>query len=330
MSRISSRIRRKKKEETAKTAIMFPGQGVQALGMAKDISPETLKGLFDQMGETLGEFTASRLSFLVSTSALELPDSEQKKMQLELRQTQNAQLAVFLVSYAQWLEVSGHDGFLMPDFILGHSLGECTAVCAAGALNFRDGLKFVFCRGILMQMATSLERAGMMVVGSERTAGALSIKTIEQCTKGTDVEIANYNSPRELVLSGGLKDLEIVEQRLRVRGVRRTKRLTNVAGAFHHSRYMALVEDWLEDVFPKFGIEIRKPAVPVIFNFTGSPEQDPKRIKAFMAKQPASTLRWQESIWFLIKERVPREHIREIGPGHILTDMLNDFPEFAE
>ncbi|MEK7162450.1 MAG: acyltransferase domain-containing protein, partial [Patescibacteria group bacterium] len=192
MPRISSRIGRKKKEETAKIVFMFPGQGVQALGMAKDTNPETLKGLLDQTAETLGEFIAFRLTALISPDALELPADEQKKMQLELRQTQNAQLAVFLVSYAQWLDVSGRDDFLMPDFILGHSLGECTAVCAAGALNFRDGLKFVFCRGILMQMATSLERAGMAVVGSEKTAGAPIIKTIERCLKGTDIEIANY------------------------------------------------------------------------------------------------------------------------------------------
>lgn len=274
------------------------------------------------MGEILGRDIQAKLSSLTYSETPQLFQGQKDKMKEELQSTHNAQLAVFLVSYGKWLSIFNTKDFKMPDFMLGHSLGECTALCASGAMSFKDALRFVFYRGRLMDADTTLRNGSMVAV-----TGDINTKIIEKCIKRTNVEIANYNSPRQVVISGERKDLDLAQLGLRREGYE-TRQLP-VSGAFHHSQYMKTVKVGLSNFLEIFDIKIRKPAVPIIFNFTGTPEDDPKRIKSFMVEQPVNTLRWRESIERLMKEGVPKELIQEINVGRssILTNLLDDFPD---
>lgn len=319
MAKIFHRGKKKKQ----KTAVMFPGQGVQKLGMAKDIPPEIMEELMGQAKEVLGEGITSHIWSLISPDALQFPSEEKKRMAIELRRTQNAQLAVCLFCLGHWYNLSQTDNFQIPDFMLGHSLGERIALCAGGAMSVKDTIKFIYYLGGLMEMATVLKPGGMKAV-----LGDINIKKIESCFGKTDVKIANYNSPRQVVISGGREGLMVAEIRLETKGYKVIS--LNVAGAFHHAVFMASVEGKLDRIFEEFDIEIREPTVPIIFNYTGGVEKDPKRIKTYLIKQPANTVRWQESIEYLIREGVPKGLIQEIGNGRILTDFLDDFPGFIK
>lgn len=177
-----------------------------------------------------------------------------------------------------------------------------------------------------MDSAVMYEKGGMAAVRNHD----IKIKTIEKCleVEGTNVQIANYNTPRQIVISGEEVGIDLVTPKLTAKGYKVSK--LRVAGAFHHPSFMASVEHGLSHALDDFRIDIHKPAVPIIFNFTGSPEQDPKRIKTFLIKQPSNTVRWMESIEFLAKEGVPKENIKEVGPASVLTDMLDDFPGFEK
>ncbi|OGZ18867.1 MAG: hypothetical protein A2175_02445 [Candidatus Nealsonbacteria bacterium RBG_13_42_11] len=308
-----------------KSAIMFPGQGVQELGMGKNIPDEIMSELISQVKEVLGGTIAQNVSTWISARTEEISPEEQKRMNTELTLTQNAQLSIFVVSYGAWLVLSGAEDFQMPNFMLGHSLGEWTAVCASGAMHFKDGLKGVFYRGGLMHMATILRKGSMAAI-----TGDIKLKTLEKCLKGTDLEIANYNSPKQVVISGGRKYLESEELSLKLRKAGFRMKLLNVAGAFHNPKYMGSVKPGLETLLREFSIAVKEPIIPVVFNFTGAPETDPKRIKSFLVEQPINTVRWMESIGFLAKERIVKSAIHEIGPGKVLTGLLDNFPEFAK
>jgi len=315
-----------KRENGAKNAIIFPGQSTQRVGMAIKVSPEIMQGLYAQMEGVLGADITLRIQKLVSTDPAVVTPEEKKKMESELLQTQNAQLAVFLVSLAKFQEYASSDEFKTPTFMLGHSLGECTALVASGAMSVEDGFRLVFYRGGQMNLAATLRKGGMVAV-----RGDIINKTIGLCLrKGADVEIANYNTPHEIVVSGGVESTERVAEALReVKDFSMVKRLA-VAGAFHHPIYMQSVEGALERFFEEFQVKIREPVFNVVFNYTGRDESDPKRIKTYIIKQPTNTVRWRQSIEFLNEKGIRRaEDIKEIG-SRIFTRQLADFPDFEE
>lgn len=314
-----------RKKNGGKNVIIFPGQGTQRVGMALGLPPEIIQELYNQMEIVLGADITCLINKLISTDPANLTPEQKEKMENELRQTQNAQLAVFLVSLAKFQEYVNSKDFKTPSYMLGHSLGECTALVASGAISIEDGFKFVFFRGGQMNLAATLRKGGMVAV-----RGDIKNKIVEMCLrKGADAEIANYNTPREIVVSAGTESLDRVEEALReINDFSIVKRLS-VAGAFHHPIYMQSVEGALERFFEEFQIEIKKPVFNLVFNYTGRDESDPKRIKTYIIKQPTNTVRWQQSIEFLNEKGVRNaEDIKEIG-SKIFTRQLADFPAFS-
>lgn len=321
-------FRKQHNERVGKKAVIFPGQGSQYLGMARDVNQEIIDDLCLQTENALSPHAAwriKRIKFLISPESLLLP-AEKETLSMELRQTQNAQLAVFIVSLAKWFQISRGEGFRLPDYILGHSLGEYTALVASGAMSFPDGARCVHYRGGLMNLEVDQKAGGMTAINSDRE---IRIRTVKKYLKDTDVEIANYNNPRQVVISGSEDELETVEPLLTAQGYE-IKRL-DVAGAFHNSKFMGPVEMPL-DAFLKdkdVGMVIKKPEIPMIFNYTGSLEDDPRRIEKFLVHQVVNTVRFRESIELLIEEGVSKELIEEIGPRKIFTKMLDNFPGFG-
>jgi [acyl-carrier-protein] S-malonyltransferase len=281
----------------SKTALIFPGQGSQYVGMGKDLyegSP-TAKMLFEKADETLG-FPLSRICF-------EGPEEE-------LKQTKNTQPAIFLHSIVLF-RLLKRTPF---DMAAGHSLGEYSALVAAGALTFEDGLKLVRLRGELMQQA-GIENPGTMaaIVG-------LDSKTInELCAEfSTDehVQAANYNSPGQIVISGSTVGVRKAMNSAKIRGAKIVKEL-QVSGAFH-SPLMKSAQTGLKEVLD--GIEIKDAAVPVYANVTAQPTRSAEEIRRLLVQQLLRPVRWEESIVNMMTDGAST--FVEIGPGKVLQGLV--------
>ena len=281
----------------AKTAIIFPGQGSQYVGMGKDLyegSP-TAKMLFEKADETLG-FPLSRICF-------EGPEEE-------LKQTKNTQPAIFLHSIVLF-HLLKRTPF---DMAAGHSLGEYSALVAAGALTFEDGLKLVRLRGELMQ------QAGIKYPGTMAAIVGLDSKTInELCAEiSADelVQAANYNSPGQVVISGSTVGVRRAMESAKIRGAKIVKEL-QVSGAFH-SPLMESAQTGLKEVLDR--IEIKDPAVPVYANVTARPTHSAEEIRRLLFQQLLSPVRWEESIVNMITDGAST--FVEIGPGKVLQGLV--------
>ena len=281
-------------------ALLFPGQGSQTVGMGGDVyeASPAARRLFDEADRILG-FALSRLCF-------EGPEEI-------LTRTENAQPAIFVTSLACLAAAREAGGLRIPDgvrFMAGHSLGEYTALVAAGALDFEAGLKLVRERGRLMQAASEAVPSGMAaVLGLEEAALA------EICAE-TGVEIANYNGPGQIIISGPRPALERAAELARQRGARRVIPL-NVSGAFH-SRVMAPAAEGLRPLVD--ATEFRPARVPVIANVTARPIVTPEEIRAELREQILRPVRWHQSMEYIIGQGVRR--FVELGPGRVLTGLL--------
>ncbi len=304
-----------------KTAVIFPGQGSQKLGMVRILKSETQERLFREVEEVLKKDPrfCSRLKYLITLDTKGMPEEEMKALKEELDDTRFVQMAIWIVSCGWW------DEFIktakkVPSHVLGLSLGEYAALYAARVFDFKVGTMLVYIRSQLMSIASVSSDGGMLVVRKDEK---VKEKEIKKALKKTDIEFGNLLSPKRITLSGGMRDLRGVDLLLRRRGYMTS--LLPVSGAFHHSKYMKGVEADMEEGFANLGLKLEKPKIPVILNYTGQTENDPGRIENALIKQLTNSVRFQASIELLIKEGISRKSILVASEDSSIISILRDF-----
>ena len=284
----------------SKTALVFPGQGAQYTGMAKDLyeSFEVAKEVID------------RADSLMDFDLISMMHDEDKKS--ELSKTENTQPALLTHSMAIMEILSKYESFKY-DACLGLSLGEYSALTAANAMDFKDAVSLVRKRGLIMSNEVADGEGAMCaVIGASR-------ELIEECIlkleSGT-VEIANYNSPAQIVISGEKAAVEEAAVLLKENGAKRAIML-DVSGPFHSSLLKGAGEK-LKLELDK--VDMKEPSVDVISNVDANIHKDPDEIKAILVKQVYSSVLWEDSISKLIDEGFDR--FIEIGPGKSLRAFI--------
>lgn len=277
-----------------KTAYVFPGQGAQFSGMGKDIyeGSAVAAELFEKANEILG--------FRIMDIMFESTDEE-------LTQTKVTQPAIFLHSVIMAKTMED----FQPDMVAGHSLGEFSALTAAGALSFEDGLKLVFQRAMAMQKACELQPSTMAaIVGG-------SVEDVEEaCAAVDDIVVpANFNSPGQIAISGTIGGVEKASQLLKEK-VKLVVPL-KVGGAFH-SPLMEPARVELADAIN--ATEFKQPLCPVYQNVDAQPHIDPFEIKCNLIAQLTSPVCWTQSVQRMVTDGA--EEFVELGPGKVLTGLI--------
>jgi len=277
-------------------ALLFAGQGAQKAGMGKSLydGSAASRALYDEADRVLG-WSLTRVSF-------EGPESE-------LTQTKVCQPALFVHGLAVVAALKEKGALPGVKFALGLSLGEVTALTAAGVFDFATGLKVVAERGRLMQQACEKSTGGMAaIIGEERP------KVAELCQE-FDVEAANFNAPGQIIVSGEKAKIDALVADAKDRGLKRVMPL-NVAGAYH-SRLMepARVE------FARYldGVEFRRPAFTVFSNTTGQTVGEPEQIRAALVKQVVSSVLWEDCMRAAVAAGATQ--FWECGPGGVLAGL---------
>jgi len=278
-------------------AYIFPGQGVQFVGMGKTLYDEhdIAKKTFNQANDILG-FDLAKLCF-------EGPAEE-------LMQTKNCQVAIMVASIAALRVLLTQPSEFTPGVALGLSLGEYTALVGAESLSFSDAVKLVKLRGEYMEEA-SKKMPGKMV-----SIMGLGVEDVEGLCKSSGAEIANLNCPGQVVVSGTTEAIDKVTISAKGKGAKRVIPL-DVSGAFHSS-LMAEASHKLAEALKE--ILILAPKIPVISNITAYSQDDPEQIKQNLIDQVSSTTRWEESIRHVAERGITT--FLEIGPGTVLKGLL--------
>ncbi|TAH00435.1 MAG: [acyl-carrier-protein] S-malonyltransferase [Sphingobacteriales bacterium] len=277
-------------------AYIFPGQGAQFVGMGSDLyqSSAQAKQLFEQANEILG----FRITNLMFTGTDE-----------DLKQTNVTQPAIFLHSVILAKELG--DKF-QPDMVAGHSLGEFSALVAAGALSFGDGLKLVAARANAMQKACELQPSTMAAI-----LGLDDFTVEDICQRISDVVVpANYNCPGQLVISGSIAGINKACELLTAAGAKRAIKL-NVGGAFH-SPLMEAARVELEKAI--LAVDIKEPICPIYQNIDGKPYQDVEKIKHNLIAQLTGAVRWSQTVQLMIENGAT--DFVEVGPGNVLQGLV--------
>lgn len=287
-------------------AYIFPGQASQFEGMGKYLyeSSELAKNLFEQANEILG----FRITDVMFTGSME-----------DLKQTKVTQPAVFLHSIVK-AKMSG-DSF-KPDAVAGHSLGEFSALVAANAMSFEDGLKLVYQRALAMQKACELQPSTMAAILG------LEDEVVEKiCAEITDeiVVPANYNCPGQLVISGSVKGIEQAVEKLTAAGAKRAIVL-EVGGAFH-SPFMQPAQDELAAAIEQ--TPIKEPVCPIYQNVNALPQRDPAVIKQNLITQLTAPVRWTQTVQNMLKDGVT-EFVEVGGTGKVLQGFVKKVERSAE
>jgi [acyl-carrier-protein] S-malonyltransferase len=288
----------------SKTALLFAGQGAQTVGMGKDLAgqfPEA-KAWFDRANAALG--------YDLAAVCFAGPEAE-------LTKTENAQPGIFLVSWVCHELLKARVPGLKFDATAGLSLGEFTALTAAGAMGFEDGLRVVRQRGKFMQEACDATRGGMAAI-----IGLDEDPTREVCA-AAGVVLANLNCPGQLVISGAAEKIAAACELAKAKGAKRALPLP-VAGAYH-SPLMASAQPKLQAALA--GITIAAPAVPVISNVTAQPHGAPADISARLVEQVCASVRWEASMRALLAQGYTR--FIELGPGSALSGFMKRIDKTA-
>lgn len=289
----------------SKTALLFAGQGAQAVGMGKDLAENfpTAKMWFDRANAALG--------YDLAAICFNGPEPE-------LTKTENAQPGIFLVSWVAFQLLRERVPNLEFAATAGLSLGEFTALTAGGAMDFADGLKIVRQRGQFMQEACEVTRGGMAAI-----IGLDEAPTREVCA-AAGVELANLNCPGQLVISGAAEKIEQACELAKSKGAKRAMPLT-VAGAYH-SALMASAQPKLENALS--GMALRAPSVPVISNVTAQPHGGVAEIQKRLIEQVTSSVRWEASMRYLLAQGFTR--FIELGPGKALSGFMKRIDPAAQ
>jgi len=285
--------------ELSKVAYVFPGQGSQSTGMGLDLfnSYPSAKKVFDEADASLG-FPLSRLCF-------EGPEEE-------LTKTHNVQPAILVVSIACLKALQeGRQGDLpSPAFVAGHSLGEYSALVAAGALGLADAVLLVRERGRLMY------EAGLKNPGSMLAVIGLDEETVKDVSVHSGTEISNVNCPGQIVISGAAQALAEANKLAKTRGARALIPL-KVSGAFHSALMEPVITEFSKIVS---SFKFRPPVIPVISNVTTRPLTDIDSIKKELVKQLRNCIQWQGSVEYMMHSGVTTFY--EIGPGRVLSGLI--------
>jgi [acyl-carrier-protein] S-malonyltransferase len=283
-----------------KVAFVFPGQGAQAVGMGRDIyeADAAAKQIFDRADEALG--------YSLSSIIFEGPESE-------LKITYHTQPALLTASIA-YLELFKAKG-IQPDFVAGHSLGEYSALVAAGVLSFEDAVRTVRARGEYMEQAVPSGQGAMAaVLGAEREALQQLCETISG--EAGVVELANLNCPGQIVVSGSKEGVQALAERGKEAGAKRVIPL-EVSGPFHSS-LMRPASERLAAVLS--GLSMKQAEVPVIANVTARPVENPDEIRGLLVDQVHSSVLWEDSVAYLIGQGV--DTFVELGSGTVLAGLI--------
>ena len=280
----------------SKIAFIFPGQGAQVCGMGQDFyeQTETGKKIFDMASGLLG-FSMPELCFTPND---------------RLDITEYTQAAMVTASIAM-MEVLKERTGVKPDVAAGLSLGEYPAMVAAGVMSAEDAIKTVRQRGILMQEAVPVG------IGSMAAVLAMDAEKIEEVIAPIEgVQIANYNCPGQIVISGKKEAVEAASEKLKEAGAKRVLPL-NVSGPFHSSMLVEAGEKLgkvLEDV------EVHEPVIPYAAKVTASYVTEASQVKPLLEKQVSSSVRWQQTMEMMLKDGV--DTFIEIGPGKTLAGFM--------
>lgn len=279
-----------------KYALLFPGQGSQSVGMLSGLEAQIIHQTFTEASEILG---------------WDLRDLIENGPAEELNRTEKTQPALLAAGIAVW-RMWEAQAQTAPAALAGHSLGEYSALVAAGSLQFSDALKLVELRGQLMQEAVPAGTGGMTaVVGMEDEAVA---SLCAQCTSGV-LEPANFNAPGQVVVAGEIAALDWLDANGKQSGARMVKRLAMSVPS--HCSLMRGAAEKLSQALAD--IEVKAPAIPVLHNLDASPRQTPDDIRSALASQLFSPVRWTQTVQALKSGGM--NHMFECGPGKVLSGL---------
>jgi [acyl-carrier-protein] S-malonyltransferase len=283
-------------------ALVFPGQGSQAVGMGADLAQAYVaaRNVFDEIDTALGQ-KLSRIMFEGPADTLTL--------------TENAQPALLAVSMAV-MRVLEERGFRLADgakFVAGHSLGEYSALCAAGALSIADGARLLRIRGRAMQAAVPVGQGAMAaLLGAGKEAAE---KLAAAAAEGEVCQLANDNEPTQAVISGAKSAIDRAAQLAKAHGVRRFVPL-NVSAPFH----CALMQPAADAMAAALAeTQMSRPVVPLVANVTAAPISDPDEIKRRLVEQVTGTVRWRECVAVMVEGGVTQ--LVEVGSGKVLAGL---------
>lgn len=290
-----------------KQAYIFPGQGAQFPGMAKELfdRSEVVREMFGQANGILG-FNITDIMFGDDAEAL--------------KQTKVTQPAVFLHSVAAAIDFMGDGSKRVPDMVAGHSLGEFSALVVSGALSFEDGLNIVSARAKAMQKACEMHPGTMAAVLTLDSASVERICREVSEESGEIVVAANYNCDGQIVISGSEAGVDTACAKMKEAGARRALKL-NVGGAFH-SPLMSPARDELAEAI--MGATFHTPRCPIYQNVTATASTDCAVIRENLLKQLTSPVRWTQSVKNMIADAGGSDHISftEFGPGTVLQGLI--------
>lgn len=285
-----------------KVAFVFPGQGSQFVGMGQALSEqsEAARNVFEQADEALG--------FSLSSLCFQGPEEQ-------LRLTANTQPAILTASVAVLAAFREKQPDFQPDFVAGHSLGEYSALVAAGALDFADAVKTVRARGQFMEEAVPAGQGAMSAVLNLDRA-KLQAVCEEVTAAGYPVQLANLNCPGQIVISGSAEGVKLAGEKAKEAGAKRVLPL-NVSGPFHSS-LMQPAADKLHAVLA--GVTVRDAGIPVVANVTARPVSAAQAIVDSLVQQVSAPVLWEDSVQWMVEQGVTT--FVEIGPGKVLAGLV--------